>query len=182
MSSPIIDSSKWKPCASWSENLTNNTKHLEQNKTGDSIWKPSFNPFANTLPSYEFDFNDNQTFDYINGHDPWGRPFVKSIYYFKHTTNKPQKTAFWGVECETGISNYLEIAYNKSRIYKNFRLLGFTSINKEVVRLYIKNVTSDSLDKLKFKFAKTSNFLEWKPAKFMDKDIDDERPVPAWLV
>jgi len=180
MSVPIINSSKWKPCASWSENLTNNTKHLEHYTSGDPIWKPSFNPFANTLPSYEFDFSDDYTFDYINGHDPWGRPLVKSIYYFKHKTHKPQRTALWRVECGEGVANYLDLVYNKSRVYKSFSLLGFTSINKEVVRLYIKNVTSDSLDKLKFD--KTSNFLEWKPAKFAEKGIDDERPVPMWIV
>tara|TARA_B100000676_G_C18024855_1_gene814962 strand:+ start:1075 stop:1623 length:549 start_codon:yes stop_codon:yes gene_type:complete len=182
MSVPIIDSSKWKPCASWSENLTNNTKYLQYNKRGEPIWKPSFNPFANSLPSYEFDFSDDDTFDYISGHDPWGRPFVKSIFYFQDNQTKPQRTALWRVLCGTDVKKYLEQAYNKSRVYKKFKLLGFTSINKEVVRLRINNITSDSLDKMVVKFQGTGNFLEWKPANYVDKDVDDKRPVPMWIV
>tara|TARA_B100000579_G_C22715522_1_gene796715 strand:+ start:40 stop:588 length:549 start_codon:yes stop_codon:yes gene_type:complete len=182
MSVPIIDSSKWKPCASWSENLADNTKHLLQNKHGETIWKPYFNPFANKLPSYELDFGSNQVFDYINGLDPWARPFVKSIFFFDEDVKKPQRTALWRIQCGAGVPNYLEIAFNKSRVYRNFRLIGFTSINKEVVRLYIKNVTSDSLDKMASSFSKTSNFIEYKKANYIDKDIDDERPVPMWIV
>ena len=182
MSSPIIDSSKWTPSASWSENLTSNTKHLQYNKHREPIWRPYTNPFANKLPTYELDFNSNQTFDYINGVDPWGRPFVKSIFFFDEDNKKPQRTALWRIQCGAGIPNYLEIAYNKSRVYKNFRLIGFTTVNGEVVRLYITGVHSDSLDKMASSFSKTSNFIEHKKANYIDKDIDDERPVPMWIV
>ena len=182
MSSPIVNSDKWKPCASWSENLTNNTKHLLQNKHGETIWKPYFNPFANKLPTYELDFNLNQTFDYINGVDPWGRPFVKSIFFHNVLSDKPKHIALWKIQCGAGISNYLEIVYNKSRVYRNFRLIGFTTVNGEVVRLYITNVHSDSLDKMASSFSKTSNFIEYKKANYIDKTVDDERPVPLWIV
>jgi hypothetical protein len=182
MSSPIIDSSKWTPSASWSENLTNNTMHLLKNKHGETIWKPYFNPFANKLPSYELDFGSNQIFDYINGLDPWGRPFVKSIFFMTRDNKTPQRTALWKIQCGAGVPNYLEIAFNKSRVYKNFRLIGFTTVNGEVVRLYITNVNSDSLDKMASSFSKTSNFIEHKKANYIDNTVDDERPVPLWIV
>lgn len=178
MSSPIIDSSKWTPSASWSENLTNNTQHLRKNRFEETIWKPYFNPFANKLPSYELDFNDNQTFDYINGFDPWGRPLVSSIWYVNGTV---VKTALWQVQVGGKLETYLETVYNKSRIYKNFRLIGFTTVNKEVVRLYIRNISSDSLDKLKYAPNKRA-FLEWKPANKIDQTIEDTRPVPKWII
>ena len=76
----------------------------------------------------------------------------------------------------------MEIAYNKSRVYRNFRLIGFTTVNGEVIRLYITNVHSDSLDKMASSFAKTSNFIEYKKANYIDKTVDDERPVPLWIV
>ena len=182
MSSPIVDSSKWVPSASWSENLTNNTTHLLKNRHGESIWKPYFNPFANKLPSYELDFGSNQIFDYINGLDPWGRPFVKSIFFMTRDNKTPQRTALWKIQCGAGVPNYLEIAFNKSRVYKNFRLNGFTTVNGEVARLYITGVNSDSLDKMASSFSKTSNFIEYKKANYIDNTVDDERPVPLWIV
>jgi hypothetical protein len=175
-SHPIVDSKLWKPCGGWSENLTNNTKYLNK----DNPWKSGFNPFANKVPTYEFYFSSDYTFDYIDGEDPWGRPLVKSIFYYAHKTKKPMRTALWRVECADGVPDYLETAYNQSKVYKKFNLIGFTSVNKEVIRLYIRNVTSDSLDKLKFD--KRSSFLEWRPANFIDRDVDDDRPVPMWII
>ena len=178
---PIVDSSKWTPCSSWSKNLTENTKRLLQNKHGETIWKPYFNPFSNKLPSYELDFNMNQTFDYINGVDPWGRSFLKSIFFFSEDDTKPQRTALWKIQCGAGVSNYLETVFNKSRIYKNFKLVGFTTVNKEVVRLYITGVNSDSLD-IFIPYNNTSNFIEYEKANSLDQTIDDERPVPRWII
>ena len=182
MSSPIVDSSKWTPSASWSENLTNNTTHLLKNKHGETIWKPYFNPFANKLPSYELDFGSNQVFDYINGLDPWGRPFIKSIFFFEEDAQKPQRNALWKIQCGAGVSNYLETALNKARVFKNFRLIGFTTVNGEVVRLYITNVNSDSFDKMVRPYGKTGKFIEYEKANSIDQTIDDQRPVPRWII
>jgi hypothetical protein len=43
-------------------------------------------------------------------------------------------------------------------------------------------VNSDSLDKMASSFSKTSNFIEHKKANYIDKTVDDERPVPLWIV
>ena len=42
------------------------------------------------------------------------------------------ENSMWSV-----VSNYLKTALNKARVFKNFRLHGFTNVNGEVVRLYI---------------------------------------------
>lgn len=182
MSSPIVDSSKWTPSASWSKNLTENTKHLVQNRHGEPIWKPYFNPFSNKLPSYELDFGSNQVFDYINGLDPWGRSFIKSIFFFEEDAQKPQRNALWKIQCGAGVPNYLETALNKARVFKNFRLIGFTTVNGEVVRLYITNVNSDSFDKMVRPYGKTGKFIEYEKANSIDQTIDDQRPVPRWII
>lgn len=179
---PIVNSDEWQPCSSWSKNLTENTKHLVQNKQGETIWKPYFNPFANKLPTYELDFNSNQTFDYINGVDPWGRPFLKSIFFHNVLSNKPKRIALWKIQCGAGVSNYLKTALNKARVFKNFRLHGFTTVNGEVVRLYITGVNSDSFDKMVRPYGKTGRFIEYEKANSLDQTIDDERPVPRWII
>jgi len=174
-SHPIVDSKCWNPCGSWSENLTSNTKQL----TKDSNWKPGFNPFANKLPTYSLNFENANQFDFItHPNDPWGRPFVKSVFYFSHKPTKPQRIAMWRIDCPSGVSDYLKESYNNSRVYEKFRLIGFTSVNKEVVRLIINNITSDALDRIRH----TNTFVEYKPANFIDKDVDDKRPVPMWIV
>jgi len=43
-------------------------------------------------------------------------------------------------------------------------------------------VNSDSLDKMASSFSKTRNFIEYKPANYIDNIVDDERPVPLWIV
>jgi hypothetical protein len=179
---PIVNSSEWKSCSSWSKNLTENTKYLLKDKRGEVIWKPYFNPFTNKLPTYELDFNSNQNFDYINGPDPWGRPFLKSIFFHSLPSNKPNHIALWKILCGSGVSNYLKNALNKSRVYKNFRLHGYTTVNGEVVKLFIKNVNSDSFDKMVRPYGKTNRFIEYEKANLIDETIDDERPVPMWII
>ena len=173
-SHPIVDSKLWKPCATWSENLSDASESRELK----THWKSKFNPFTNTIPTYYLDYCENASFDFMEGPDPWKRPFIKSIFYFSHKPEKPQRTAFWKIECSTGVTDYLKKAYEQSRVYDKFDLLGFTSVNREVVRLYIKNVTSDSLDVLKRK----KFFVVYQPARDGGKIVDDERPVPMWII
>ena len=80
------------------------------------------------------------------------------------------------------VSNYLKTALNKARVFKNFRLHGFTTVNGEVVRLYITGVNGDSFDKMVRPYGKTGRFIEYEKANSLDQTIDDERPVPRWII
>ena len=97
-------------------------------------------------------------------------------------SDKPKRIALWKIQCGAGVSNYLKTALNKARVFKNFRLHGFTTVNGEVVRLYITGVNSDSFDKMVRPYGKTGRFIEYEKANDIDKAVDDERPVPRWII
>jgi len=175
--SPIVDSKFWTPCSSWSENLTDKLQYITKDKLGNPVWKPSFNPFSNTTPSYEIEIDDDEPFDFINGKDPWNRPFVKSIF---HPIKGKKWIAYWRIRCGTSISCFLDTYYNCSRNYVHFSLMGFTSVNKEVVRLCIKGVTSNILDQLIVTNPQVS--IDYAPASSLEDRIVDDRNVPLWIV
>ena len=79
------------------------------------------------------------------------------------------------------VSNYLKTALNKARVFKNFRLHGFTTVNGEVVLIY-HSVNIDSFDKMVRPYGKTGRFIEYEKANDIDQTVDDERPVPRWII
>ena len=60
------------------------------------------------------------------------------------------------------VSNYLKTALNKARVFKNFRLHGFTTVNGEVV-VCISQCEYDSFDKMVRPYGKT-RFIEYEKA------------------
>ena len=50
------------------------------------------------------------------------------------------------------------------------------------MRLYITGVNTDSFDKMVRPYGKSSRFIEYEKANDIDKSVDDERPVPRWII
>ncbi len=77
--------------------------------------------------------NMSPDFNLITGLDPWGRQFVKSIFYDE--SRKPDKIATWRLI--PSISN---------KIYgRTYTAHGYTTVDKHVVQLRVASVDSNDM-------------------------------------
>ena len=114
----VVDSAKLRPTPS--KNL------FSYSDDEDKDWRYSL---SNDGVTYTRVMSIN--FNLITGFDPWGRKFVKSIFYNQSRT--PDKLATWRL--------FYSMA---NKVYgKTFTAYGYTTVGGEVTKLRVTNVDSN---------------------------------------
>ena len=146
----IVDSSKL---------LKKPTKKItEYSKVVDPHWV--YSPAVNEVT---YSRTMNSSFDLVNGLDPWGRKFLKAIFYDENRL--VDKIALWRV-----LSSISQI--NKDEVYTVY---GYTTVHGKVVKLRVTEV-----NKRDFEILQRPHFV----AHTEDKDVDDGvmSDMPAYIV
>ena len=135
------------------------TKEITQySEVVDTTWV--YSPVVNEV-AYSRTMTPN--FNLITGLDPWGRKFVKSIFY--NENREVDKIATWRV-----LSSINQ--YNQD---KNYVVYGYTTVHGEVVKLRVTEVDDNDL-----MFLPRPHFVSHK----QERDDDDRltSDMPAYIV
>jgi len=135
------------------------TKEITQySEVVDTTWV--YSPVVNEV-AYSRTMTPN--FNLITGLDPWGRKFVKSIFY--NENREVDKIATWRV-----LSSINQ--YNQD---KNYVVYGYTTVHGEVVKLRVTEVDDNDL-----MFLPRPHFVAHKQER--DKDDRLTSDMPAYIV
>ena len=135
------------------------TKEITQySEVVDTTWV--YSPVVNEVA---FSRTMTPNFNLITGLDPWGRKFVKSIFY--NENREVDKIATWRV-----LSSITQ--HNQD---KNYVVYGYTTVHGEVVKLRVTEVDDNDL-----MFLPRPHFVAHK----QERDDDDRltSDMPAYIV
>jgi len=135
------------------------TKEITQySEVVDTTWV--YSPVVNEV-AYSRTMTPN--FNLITGLDPWGRKFVKSIFY--NENREVDKIATWRVLS----------SLNQHNQDRNYVVYGYTTVHGEVVKLRVTEVDDNDL-----MFLPRPHFVAHK----QERDDDDRltSDMPAYIV
>jgi hypothetical protein len=135
------------------------TKEITQySEVVDTTWV--YSPVMNEVA---FSRTMTPNFNLITGLDPWGRKFVKSIFY--NENREVDKIATWRI-----LSSITQ--HNQD---KNYVIYGYTTVHGEVVKLRVTEVDDNDL-----MFLLRPHFVTHK----QERDVDDRltSDMPAYIV
>ena len=135
------------------------TKEITQySEVVDTTW--DYSPVVNEV-AYSRTMTPN--FNLITGLDPWGRKFVKSIFY--NENREVDKIATWRVLS----------SLNQHNQDRNYVVYGYTTVHGEVVKLRVTEVDDNDL-----MFLPRPHFVAHK----QERDDDDRltSDMPAYIV
>lgn len=135
------------------------TKEITQySEVVDTTWV--YSPVVNEVA---FSRTMTPNFNLITGLDPWGRKFVKSIFY--NENREVDKIATWRVLS----------SINQHNQDKNYVVYGYTTVHGEVVKLRVTEVDDNDL-----MFLPRPHFVAHK----QERDDDDRliSDMPAYIV
>jgi hypothetical protein len=135
------------------------TKEITQySEVVDTTWV--YSPVMNEVA---FSRTMTPNFNLITGLDPWGRKFVKSIFY--NENREVDKIATWRI-----LSSITQ--HNQD---KNYVIYGYTTVHGEVVKLRVTEVDDNDL-----MFLPRPHFVTHK----QERDVDDRltSDMPAYIV
>ena len=119
----IVDSAKL---------LTKPTKKItEYNKSVDPHWVYSPN-----IGEVTYSRTMGSSFDLVDGLDPWGRKFLKSIFYDENRV--VDKIALWRVLSSISRASLAEV----------YTVYGYTTVHGKVIKLRVSDVTRNEFEYL----------------------------------
>ena len=138
--------------------IKESTKEITRNRVTNADWV--YSPFQHEAV---FSRTNSPDFNLINGSDPWGRKFVKSI--FCDENRKADKVATWRV-----LSSITQV--NSSEEYVAY---GYTTVSGQVVILRVTGIDDNDLT-----FLPRPHFVAHK----QERDGDDRltSDMPAYIV
>ena len=135
------------------------TKEITQySEVVDTTWV--YSPVVNEV-AYSRTMTPN--FNLITGLDPWGRKFVKSIFY--NENREVDKIATWRVLSSMTQTNTDEV----------YTVYGYTTVHGKVVKLRVTEVNNRD-----FEFLPRPHFVAHKEAKDVDDRVTSD--MPAYII
>lgn len=133
-------------------------KITEYSKEVDPFWV-----YSPVVDEVTYSRTMNSSFDLIRGLDPWGRKFLKAIFYDENRL--VDKIALWRV-----LSSMTQV--NKDEVYTVY---GYTTVHGKVVKLRVTEVNTRD-----FEFLPRPHFVAHKE----EKDVDDRvtSDMPAYII